>query len=77
MDFELPGVLERGLRQAHDAGPADESGGGVPHRGDEGERADGDVSVGGRLVADALADLLPADPPGHLGFKTLGNKLEG
>ena len=67
MYFELPGVLERRLREPHYAGPADEPGGGVPHRGDEGERADGDVAVGGGLVADAVADLLPADPPRDLG----------
>ena len=69
MHFELPGVLERGLREPHDAGPADEPGGGVPDRGDEGEGAEGDVAVGGGLVADAVADLLAADPPRHLGVR--------
>ena len=67
--FELPGVLERRLREPHDAGPADEPGGGVPDGGDEGEGADGDVAVGGGLVADAVADLPAADPPGDLGVR--------
>ena len=64
--FELPGVLEGRLREPHDAGAADEPRGGVPHRGGEGERADGDVAVGRGLVADALADLLAAQPPRYL-----------